>query len=240
MPKIRLYKRRLLFSPSGFMAAHVVPADTLWLIIIFWTIQTECRVNYELCPSVLQNKSRHLTTLIKESVCQLLFLLFFFNGCQCSFANNNETKPKYLGFRPTAHLSGPGPESQSRAVDLWIFLSVSGKVIVNALENIQIGYYCYVSVHTGMCDNALLPPVCLVCWPLMCWCGRPGDRPGTDASGHRECKNLEKHPRKTAEAAIPKGNEKSQFVCLSVLLDQMARNASRCPVPQEAHDLDKS
>lgn len=139
------------------MAAHVVPADTLWLIIIFSTIQAECRVNYELCSSVRQNKSRHLTTLIKQSVCQLLFLLFFFNGCQSSLANNNETKPKYLGFRPTVHLSGPGPESLSRAVDRWIFLSVSRKVTVNAFENIQVGCCCYVSVHTGMCDNALLP-----------------------------------------------------------------------------------
>lgn len=195
-------------------------------------------MNYELCPSVLQNKSRLLTTLIKESFRQLLFLLFFFNGSQSSFANNNETKPKYLGFRPTAHLSGPGPESLSRAVGLWIFLSVTRKVIVNALENIQIVYYCYVSVHTGMCDNALLPLVCLVCWPLMCWSGRPGDRPGTDASGHRECKNLEKHPRKPPRLQFRKAMKNpSLFACPCSSTRWLATHRT---VPQEAHDLDKA
>lgn len=38
-----------------------------------------------------------------------------------------------------------------------------------------------------------------------------------------------KTPKKTTEAAIPKGNEKSQFVCLLPVPHQMARNASRCP-----------
>lgn len=143
----------------------------------------------------------------------------FFNGCQSSLANNNGKKtPKHLGFRPTVYLLGPGPQSLSRAVDLGIFGSAHRKVTVNALQNIQIGYFCYVSVHAGMCVSALL------LWYV--WCVGPGNLEMDRAWMVLVTENAKiwKTTKKTTEATIPKGTEKKKpsLFCLSLLLTRVA------------------
>lgn len=58
----------------------------------------------------------------------------------------------------------------------------------------------------------------------MCWSGRPEDRPGTDGSGHRECKNLEKHPRKPQRLQFRRAM-KNLFACPCSLPDGSQRIA---------------
>lgn len=134
----------------------------------------------------------------------------------------------YLGFRPTVHLSGASPESLSRAVNLWIFLSVSRKVTVNALEDIQIGNYCYVSVHTGMCDNALLPQ-CV--WCVGHWCVGPGDleidlaRMVLGPENAKIWKNTQENHR----GCNSEGQWKIPVYLLVPVPHQMAHNALHCP-----------